>query len=82
MKVAQQSNQVSGILEKLLESGRNYHIFIDIKRSQVTYFKYVANKDMIKINFREYENGRKIKQATVEGDAKGVQEGTDSRGNG
>jgi len=62
MNLEIQKSQVAGILEKLLRSGKNYHIFIDIKRSQVTYFKYVGNKDMVKINFREYENGRQTKQ--------------------
>jgi hypothetical protein len=62
MKVDDQLSQVQGILEKLLLSGKNFHIFIDVKRSQVTYFKYVGNKDMVKINFREYENGRQIEQ--------------------
>jgi len=66
LKVAVQVAQVAGILEKLLNSGKNYHIFIDIKRSQVTYFKYVGNKDIIKINFREYENGRQTKQESNE----------------
>jgi hypothetical protein len=60
MNLEDQKNQVAGILENLLKSGKNYHIFIDIKRSQVTYFKYVGNKDMVKINFREYDNGRQI----------------------
>ena len=58
MRIDEQIFQVSAILENILKSGKNYHIFIDIKRSQVTYFKYVGNNDMIKINFREYQNGR------------------------
>ena len=63
MKIDRQLAQVAGILENILKSGKNYHIFIDVKRSQVTYFKYVGNRDMVKINFceydREYDNGKK-----------------------
>jgi len=57
MKIDKQIEIFLKEIEKLLLSGHNYSIFIDIKRSQVTYFKYVANKDMVKINVkREYGN--------------------------
>ena len=52
MKVDKQVDIVLKEIEKLLLSGHNYSIFIDIKRSQVTYFKYVANRDMVKLNVK------------------------------
>lgn len=61
MKIDKQIDILLKEIEKLLLSGHNYSIFIDIKRSQVTYIKYVGNKDMIKINVkREYGNEEKI----------------------
>ena len=65
MKIDRQLAQVAGILENILKSGKNYHIFIDVKRSQVTYFKFVTNSNMVKINFREYE--REYKNVEQEG---------------
>ena len=53
MKVKRQMEIVIAEIEKLLLSGHNYTIFIDIKRSQVTYFKHVENKNMVRVNLRE-----------------------------
>jgi len=59
MKIKTQLKIVSDELEKLLLSGKNYSIFIDVKRSQVAYFKYVENDNMVRINLkREYGDGK------------------------
>ena len=57
MKVAQQLSILSDEIKKLLLTGKNYTIFIDVKRSQVIYFKYVENNSLVKINLKkEYAN--------------------------
>jgi len=57
MKIKRQLEIVIEEIELLLLSGNNFTIFIDIKRSQITYFKYLANKDLVRINLREREKG-------------------------
>jgi len=57
MKIKRQLEIVIEEIEKLLLSGKNYNIFIDIKRSQVIYFKYVENNNYVKINLkREFKD--------------------------
>lgn len=53
MKIAHQIEIIVKIITKLLLSGKNYSIFIDVKRSQVHYLKYVDNKDIAEINVRK-----------------------------
>ncbi len=53
MKIEFQREKVLRVLTKLLLSGKNYYIFIDIKRSQVHYIKYVENKNMTVHNMRK-----------------------------
>ena len=53
MKLRQQLKIIIDLFTNLLLSGKNYSIFIDVKRSQVLYVKYVENKDMIIHNIRK-----------------------------
>ena len=53
MKIDDQLVILCKEMRKLLLSGNNCYIFIDVKRSQITYFKYVLNKNMARVNFRE-----------------------------
>ena len=60
MKIDQQIRKLDEYIRRLLISGHNYSILIDIERSQITYLKYVANNDIKKANFkREYEDEKK-----------------------
>ena len=55
MKIKKQIQALSEEMEKLLLSGKNYSIFIDIRRSQVVYLKYVENCNYVRVNLkREY----------------------------
>ena len=45
MTVAETAKVVASTVIKLLLSGKKYHIFIDIDRSQVRCFKYIDKKD-------------------------------------
>ena len=57
MKIIRQLEILEEEIKKLLLSGKNYSIFVDIKRSQVIYFKYVENNNYVKINLkREFKD--------------------------
>ncbi len=53
MKIEFQREKVLRVLTKLLLSGKNYYIFIDIKRSQVHYINCVETKHMTIYNMRK-----------------------------
>ena len=59
MKIKRQLDLLAEEMEKLLLSGKNYSIFIDIKRSQVVYFKYVENSNFERINLKRESTGEK-----------------------